>query len=190
MTKLLSARFLLAGLIVLLIVLLVLAVVSNMQSTKVAVVHQLLSSDEDLAMSRLNYTETRDGVKKWSVQAESASHDLKQETAQLKQLTLTLYDPSASDVTVTSLSGEMDLKKRQVLLQGDVVMKAATGETVYTDELLFVESKKMITTDHFVRLITDAYTLSGKGMRFDITDRSLILQSQVEGLYHEGLNVK
>jgi LPS export ABC transporter protein LptC len=190
MTKLLSARFLLAGFILLLVVLLVLTVVSNLRKADVAVVEQFLRSDDDLAMKQLNYTETRDGVRKWSVHAESASHDLKQEMALLKQLTLTFYDPSSTDLMVTSSAGELDLKNRQVVLRGDVVMKTTSGETIYTDELIFVDSEKMVRTEHPVRFVADGYTISGKGMRFDVTNRSMVLQHQVEAVYREGLNVK
>ena len=180
----------LAGFILLLLVLLVLTVVGNLRTTKVAVVEQFLRSDEDLAMKQLNYTETRGGVRKWAIQAESASHDLENESAQLKRLTLTFYDPSSSDLTVTSSIGELDLKNRQVLLRGDVVMMSTTGETVYTDELLFVDAEKVVRTEHPVRFVADGYTISGKGMRFNISSRSMILQSQVEAVYKEGLNVK
>lgn len=190
MAKLFSARFLLAGFIILLLVSLVLAVVSNMRSTEVAVVKELLRSEDDLAMQQLNYTETHNGVRKWTVQAESASHNLQRESAQLKMLTLTVFNPSASDLTVTSTTGELDLKNRRVLLRGDVVLKAASGETVYTDELLFIDDEKIVKTEHPVRLVADGYTVAGKGMRFDVTDRNLVLLSQVTAVYREGLNVK
>ncbi len=190
MRKLFSARFLLAGFIVLLLVLLVLSIVSNMQSTEVAVVKEFLRSKDDLSMSQLNYTETRDGVRKWTVQAESASHNLQQESAKLKMLTLIVYNPAASDLTVTSTSGELDLQSRQVLLRGDVVLKAASGETVYTDELLFVDSEKLVKTEHPVRLVADGYSVSGTGMRFDVTTRNLVLLNQVTAIYNKGLSDK
>jgi LPS export ABC transporter protein LptC len=190
MTKLLSARFLLAGFILLLVVLLVLAVVGNLRKAEVAVIEQFLRSDDDLAMKQLNYTETRGGVRKWSVQAESASHDLKNETAQLKQLRLTFYDPSSSDLVITSATGALDLKKRQVVLRGDVVMKAATGETIFAQELIFVDSEKLVRTEHPVRFVADGYTISGTGMRFNITNRNMVLQHRVEAIYEKGLNVE
>lgn len=190
MAKLLSARFLLAGFILLLLVLLVLVIVNNMRGSEVAVVKEILRSEDDLSMQKLNYTETRDGVRKWTVQAESASHNLKQESARLKKLTLTVYNPSSSDLTVTSSTGKLDLRNRQVLLRGDVVLQAATGETVYTDELLFIDNEKTVRTDHPVRLVADGYTVSGEGMRFDVATRNLVLLSQVKAVYREGLNVK
>lgn len=190
MTKLFSARILLAGFIFLLLALLVLVVVNNMRGREVAIVKEFLRSEDDLAMQQLNYTETHDGIRKWTVQAESASHNLKQESAQLNMLTLTVYNPASSDLTVTSSSGALDLKKRQVLLRGDVVLKAASGETVYTDELLFIDSEKIVKTEHPVRLVADGYTVSGKGMRFNVTNRNLVLLSQVSAVYNKGLNVK
>ena len=190
MAKLFSARFLLAGFIVLLLVLLVLAVVGNMRSSEVAIVKEILRSEDDLAMQQLNYTETHDGVRKWTVQAESASHNLQQESAQLNMLTLTVYNPSASDLTLTSSTGELDLKTRQVLLRGDVVLRAASGETVYTDELLFIDGEKIVKTDHPVRFVADGYTVSGTGMRFDVTNRNLVLLNQVTAIYKEGLSIK
>lgn len=190
MAKLFSARFLLAGFILLLLALLVLVVVNNMRGSEVAVIKEILRSEDDLSMQKLNYTETRNGVRKWTVQAESASHNLKQESAQLKGLTLTVYNPTSSDLTVTSSTGKLDLKSRQVLLRGDVVLKAASGETVYTDELWFIDNEKIVKTERPVRLVADGYTVSGEGMRFDVTNRNLVLLSQVKAVYKEGLNVK
>ncbi|MBE0500242.1 MAG: LPS export ABC transporter periplasmic protein LptC [Desulfuromonadales bacterium] len=188
MKKIFSARFLLAGFILLLGLLLVLIVVSNLRTPEMAAVSQLLGSDDDLAIQQLNYTETRGGVRKWSVQAQSATHDMKQERAQLKQLTLTFYDPTSSDLILTSATGELDLKKREVLLRGDVVIQAATGEAIYTDELLFVDAEKVVRTDHPVRFVADSYTVSGRGMRFNITNRTIVLLHQVEAVYKEGLD--
>lgn len=190
MAKILSARFLLAGFIALLVTLLLLVVVNNVQRSEVALIKEIVRSEDDLAMKELNYTETRDGIRKWTVQAEAASHNIKQEMAQLKHLTLTVYNPSSRNLVVTSATGELDLKRRQVLLRGDVVLKAASGETVYTDELLFVDSEKIVRTERPVRLVSDAYTVSGTGMRFSVADRRLVLNSQVEAVYKEGLNVQ
>lgn len=190
MAKKISARLLLAGFIVLLTVLLVLVVANNMRRTEIAVVKELVRSEDDLAMKQLNYTETRDGVRKWTIRAESAKHNLKLESAQLKNLTLTVYNPAASDLSVTSTSGELDLKNRQVWLRGDVVFRAASGEKVYTDELLFNDDKKLVQTDSPVRLVADGYTISGTGMRFNLSNRILVLKSLVEAVYREGLNVQ
>jgi LPS export ABC transporter protein LptC len=190
MTKLFSARFLLAGFILLLLALLVLVVVNNMRGSQVAVVKEILRSEDDLSMQQLNYTETRNGVRKWTVQAESASHNLKQESARLENLTLTVFNPSSSDLKVTSSTGRLDLRNRQVLLRGDVILQAASGETVYTDELWFIDNDQIVKTDQPVRLVADGYTVSGEGMRFDVTSRNLVLLSQVKAVYKEGLNVK
>ena len=163
-----SARILLAGFILLLAILLIVLVAGNLRRDSVDVVLDVVRQDSDLALRKLNYTETQDGRRKWSVQADSATHNLKGQSASIENIRMVIYDQQRGDVQVSSRHGEFDLEHSRVKLSGDVIVQNGAGQSIRTDELEFDSAANLLWSDREVRVASGQIQLVGADMRYDM----------------------
>lgn len=189
MAKRFSVRNVLAGVILLLALLLVIYTAERLPVGPTQQVADLAQPDADLAMQSIHYTETRNGERVWSLQADSAEHDLESGRARVKAIRMTVYDRHNGDIRITARRGELDLEKRRVRLLDDVVVKTVAGQTLYADDLIFTDADRAVTTDGPVTFVGPDYRIVGVGLRYEVDTRQLKLHKQVEARFSGRLTV-
>ena len=167
--------------------LLVVLVVGNLNQSRTEAVLDIIRPDADLAMQKINYTETQDGQRKWSVQADSATHNFKENSAVIENIRMVIYDPKNGDMVVTSREGRLNMTEGLVLLRGDVVLQNVNGRSVLTDELKFDDNANLLSTEKAVQIASEDINLSGVGMRYDLNRKSLKILSSVEASFRGAL---
>ena len=180
-----SARILLAGFILLLATLLVVLVVGNLRQSNTDVVLDVVQQDSDLALRKINYTETQDGQRRWSIQADSAAHDLKKKVATIENIRMVVYQQAGGDIVITAMQGRFDLEGGLVTLQGDVQLNNINDQSVFTEELVFDNRKKLLHGEKKVRVVANDMHLSGIGLRYDLERKVFRLLSSVEASFTE-----
>lgn len=180
MAKWFSARFLLAGFILLLAILLTVIVVGNLRQEVRESVIESIVKDADLAMRSINYTETRDGVRKWSLQADAAEHHMQAAKTRVANVRMTVFDAERGNMTLTADHGDLDLEKQTVYLQGNVRVRSEDGALLISDDLTFDDEAKVVSTDGPVRMVSAELEISGTGMRYSLTDYELKLFADVD----------
>ena len=185
MTNWFSARILLAGFILLLALLLIVLVAGNLRRDNVDVVLDVVRQDSDLALRKINYTETQDGQRKWSVQADSATHDLKGQLATIENIRMVIYDQERGDVLVSSRHGEFDLENSRVKLRGDVTVKNGADQSIMTEALEFDSASNLLWSDREVRVNSGQIQLVGSDMRYNMKI-GLLKMSSVEARFQGG----
>lgn len=181
-----SARILLAGFILLLATLLVVLVAGNLRRDTREEAAVQSRPDSDLAMRKVNYTETQDGRRKWSIQADSAAHDLKGQVATVENVRMVIYEQGDGDIVVSSQHGRLDMRKGVVSLQGDVTVENINNQSIYTDELEFDNNRKVLQGRGSVRVVSAEVQLTGVGMKYDLDRRMFQLLSTVEATFTGG----
>ncbi len=182
MKKNLNVRNLLALAILFLAGSLAVTVVRNFRGPAPEKVLESTPRNVDLALKKIHYTETRDGVRRWTLVADSAAHDMEDGIAHIKNIRMTFYDAGGvGAVTLTARRGELKPDAHEMEARGNVVVKSARGYTMYTDRLQYRENDRMIRTAEPVRLVSKTMDVRGKGMRFNVQDQSVRLLSDVRG---------
>jgi len=183
MVKWFSARNILAGLILLSAVLLTVYTAERLLSGPAEQIADLIRPEADLTMQTIHYTETRNGERIWSVQADSAEHDLESGKARIEIIRMVVYDKRNGDIRITAQQGELDLEHRQVRLSGKVVVETGKGQRLLADDLLFVDAERAVSTDGPVVVVGPDFEISGVGLRYEVDSRRLTLRKQVEAKF-------
>ncbi len=186
MTNWFSARILLAGFILLLATLLVVLVVGNLRQGKTDAILEVVRQDSDLAMRKINYTETQDGQRRWSIQADSAAHDLKQQVARIENIKMVIYDQDGGDISIHAQKGEFDLEGGLVTLRGAVRLNNINDQSIFTEELMFDNKTKVLRGEKQVKVVARDMQLSGVGLRYDLDRKVFRLLSSVEASFKGG----
>lgn len=183
MVKWFSARNILAGLILLLAALLTVYTAERLLSGPAEQVVDLIRPEADLTMQTIHYTETRNGERVWSVQADSAEHDLTSGQARVETIRMVVYDKRNGDIRISAQQGDLDLERRQVRLRGKVVVETGKGQRLLADDLLFVDAERTVSTDGPVVVVGPEFEVSGVGLHYVIDSRRLTLRDQVEAKF-------
>jgi LPS export ABC transporter protein LptC len=179
--KKLNARSLLAFAILAVAGALALMVFRNFQGAGPEEIFDSLPGNVDLSLKRVHYTETREGISRWALEADSAAHSVGEGTTRIENIRMTFYDQGElGDVTLTARSGEMKVDTREVEVRGDVVVKSPRGYVFYTEYLRYREADKIIRTEHPVRFVSENIEVAGKGMQFNVQNHTFVLLSDVK----------
>jgi len=184
-----SARILLAGFIILFAALLLFLVVGNLRQNTTEAVLEIIRPDADLAMQKINYTETQDGQRKWSVQADSATHDLEGNTALVHKVRVVIYNQKDGDIIISAQEGSFDINGGIVTLHGNVILENLNGQSIMTEDLVFVDGQNLLKSENKVQLVSPDLELSGVGFRYNLEHKRLKLLSSVEARYRGVLSL-
>ncbi len=181
MSRWFNTRNLLALAILLLAGSLLFVVTRNFRKDVTEEVFESIARNVDLSLQKIDYTETRDGVRRWSLQADSAAHNLTEGAARIEDVTLTFYDSrGGGDVTLTARSGELKTETREVEVSGEVVIRSSRGYVLYTDHLHYRDAERMVKTDAAVRVVAPGFEVTGTGLQLNVESHALVLLSKVE----------
>jgi len=176
----LNIRNLLAAVILVLAGALTITVVRNFQGALPEEDLEALPRHIDLALKEIRYTETADGIRRWTLVADSAAHSVSQGVSRIENIQMTFYDrQGAEDVVLSARSGSFRADSREVEAHGEVVVKSSRGFALYTEQLIYREVDRVIYTAAPVRMVSAGMELTGKGMRLNVVDHTLVLLSAV-----------
>lgn len=181
MTRKINSRHLLGILILVLSALLAAAVVRNYRGPAAEEVLEALPRNVDLSLREVHYTETREGVRRWTLIADSAAHSAGAGVTHIENVRMTFYDvQGAGDLTLDAREGTLMTETRQVEVSGDVVVRSPRGYTLYTDRLHYTESDRRIRTEAPVRIVSQAMEMNGRGMELDVEKQTFVLLAGVK----------
>ncbi|MBE0598795.1 MAG: LPS export ABC transporter periplasmic protein LptC [Desulfuromonadales bacterium] len=180
MRRKLPARHLLIAAILILSAALAVVVARNYRGPSPEEMIAALPSNIDLSLQEISYTETRDGVRRWTLDADSAAHSAGDGITRIENIHMRFYDlDGLGDLTVTAREGEFWIDDREVEVRGDVVVTSPRGYELYTDRLRYREAERLATTESPVRMVSTTMEVTGTGMRLDLRDQTVSLLSQV-----------
>ncbi len=139
-----------------------------------------LPKNVEISLQKIHYTETRDGVKKWDLLADTAEFDREREVTRLKGVRLVVTgDRQTGDITVTADRAEYDNKSKNVRMDGHVVARSATGMEFTTGWAEYNAAGGVLRTTDRVRFVDKQITLEGVGMELVTGTRNLRLRHDV-----------
>lgn len=178
----------LAVLILALATALTLFIVSNLRDNAPEEILESLPKNVDISLKEINYTETRDGQRSWTLTAHSAAHNLAEGVARIDNIRMTFFDEKMGELHVAADHGSLATEQRAVTAEGHVTIRSPEGYTFYTERLDYRESERVIRTDAPVRLESSLLNMTGRGLRLNVDDRSLVVLSMVRTDFPHGLS--
>lgn len=178
-----SVRNVLAFAILAMVAVLAVVIFRNYRGDTPEAILGALPKNVDLSLKKIDYTETRNGVRRWQLIADSANYSVKNTTTHVENIHMTFYDKQGRDeATLTAQKGEMHTEKRDVSASGDVVVSTVNGYDFFSDSLFFSENDRKIRTEDPVHIVSSQMKVSGEGLEFDVDSHKYLLRSKVRAL--------
>jgi LPS export ABC transporter protein LptC len=141
-----------------------------------------LPRNVDLSLRQIQYTETREGGRRWTLVADSAAHSAGDGVTRIENVRMTFYDENGDgEITLSAREGILTSATREVEVQGDVVVRSSRGYALYTDRLQYREATRQIRTEAPVRILSQTMEVTGKGMHLDVEKNTFVILADVKG---------
>lgn len=179
----LNVRRILALFILLAVIVLSLVVWRHVHQAPVQEVLEALPPEIDLALDNLNYTETQDGRKRWTLTADRAEYLRASNLVRLTPVQLTFYDAgTVGDLGLTADHGELEEDTRQVDVWGNVVITGEGGERLQTEALRYQDQQRLLSTAEPIHYQAPRMELTGVGLLIDLEKNTMLVKKDVRML--------
>lgn len=143
----------------------------------------------DVALQKIHYTETKDGVKKWDLLADQAVLDKKGEAVHLTGVRLIVAAGGGTgDIVLTADRADYDSRSKDVKLVGNVEAKSVSGMRFSTESAMYEDGRSMIKSTDRVKFSDGRLDLDGVGMELATATRNLKIMKDVTASVRTGIS--
>ena len=146
-----------------------------------------LPQNIDISMRTVTYSETRDGIRKWVLEAQQADVAQKNNKIYLNRPHFVVYlRQQPGMVTLTAGRAIYDIKTRDVTLTEKVVAISDDGMNVETEALFYDSGRSTLSSDDHVRITHRNATVEGDGMELHTVNGTVKLLRNVSATLKPG----
>ena len=146
------------------------------------------NTDATFSLKNFHHIATQNGIKKWKLEASSASVYAKQDLASLKDISVTFYmiDSNNQNITLTADDGLLNTKTNNISVNGNIIVK--TEEYILkTENLNYVHHSHIINVNEPFEIIGSSVMLKADSMTYDINAELIKCNGNVEGSFLENI---
>ena len=142
---------------------------------------EALQPGVDVELTEIRFSETRQGVRKYLLAADSATYSA-HGISLMKRIEVTFFDVSGRETMQLSADeGDLSGNNQSVNLRGDVVLTGTQGFVLKTDHLTYSKEDDRLQTDATVLLESAQGVLRGRGLIVAPEQERLQLLHDVSG---------
>ena len=137
------------------------------------------ASPADLKLDRVRYTETREGIKEWELEAASAQYFKDESTVILEKVKATFFGKNQETYVLVGEKGRFNTQTRAVEMFGGVELDSSDGYHFRTQSLKYQADKRELSTPDPVEGKGPQIRVEGIGMIVELDRQRLQILSQV-----------
>ncbi len=173
-------RRLLAVLILLSSVVLTTVIYRHLQQQSPKEILSMLPENIDLAVADLHYTQNEEGLRRWTLDADTAEYDRDSGLATLTVVRLLFYEAGQfGDVNLKADQGQLEQETRQVDVWGNVTVETENGEQLFTERLHYDDQTRQLSTEDPIKFLSADIELTGTGLKVDIDQGHMLVKENV-----------
>ena len=131
----------------------------------------------------LTYTQVKEGVRKWTLNAEGARYEDDSGAVWLDKVKVRFYPDKGGRIDISGDEGTYDQKQQVVTLRGNVRGRTHDGHALVTDWMTYSEAEQVADTNAWVTVTGKDYSITGKGMLVVVPASRVIFKSQVDSTF-------
>ncbi len=136
------------------------------------------AQDADYRIREIHINETLEGNLRWTLDADQAEVFDKDQRTVMRKVVVTVYSKDAV-WTVTADEGTLDNEKRDVSVQGNVVVTSNDGLQITTPELFWRNKERHLYTDQTVEIKRPGTTITARGLNVRMQEQEAVLEQKV-----------
>ncbi|OGP89132.1 MAG: LPS export ABC transporter periplasmic protein LptC [Deltaproteobacteria bacterium RBG_19FT_COMBO_43_11] len=162
------------------VLLIVVGTIIGINKAKTKNILKILPEQVDLEIKGFVYTEVGENNSKWEVKADSATYQRKQNLAIFDRVKIKLNASDGKVYFMTADKGKMLTDKKDIEINGNVVITSNEGDKFTTDYLNYSDTEKKFFTNAPVTMENKRIKIKGTGLTLFINSGKLNLSSMVK----------
>lgn len=143
-----------------------------------------LDSKAALVLNLMKHTSSRNGIREWTLEADSARLLKDEDKVLLKGMRVLFFLENGETVHATANEGSMNTVAHDIVFSGNVILKYLES-TLKTEQLHYEKKSHIIYSTVKVTITDKASTLEADTLNFDLNLNKLLLTGNVNGLFFE-----
>ena len=137
-----------------------------------------------VSLNRIRQTAARDGVKEWSLDAESARYFKEENRVVFDRPSVVFFRKNRSDITLFAKEGTLDTASNNIIATGAVTV--TMGEhTLKTEKISYNNKKKRLRSMTRSKIVKGDFFMEADAISFDLEADATIFQGNVKGRINE-----
>jgi LPS export ABC transporter protein LptC len=137
-------------------------------------------TEANLTIKKFHHVATEDGIKKWSLEAASASLYSQKNTVRLKDISVVFFRHGNSDITLTADGGELNSLTNDMSLDGNIVAVMPPYK-ITTENLNYEHELRIIHMNKPVKITGPSMLLQADKMTYSIETEIINCDGNVKG---------
>ncbi len=137
----------------------------------------------DLQLKKVKYTETREGVKEWELEAFSMGYFQEEETVVCERIKATFFGQNEVSYTLTGAKGKFNVKTKIIEVFDGVRIDSSDGYHLRTPSIKYLAEKRELISTDLVQMEGPRCRVEGRGMIVDIAQQRIKLLNQVRTVF-------
>lgn len=142
----------------------------------------LLPESSDVSLNDIHHVATRDGVKEWTLDAESVRYNKAENKSILKDVTMTFFLKNGESVHVTGDDAVFLTDTKNMEIFGNVVVRNGPNE-MKTERLRYDDQNRSVSTDTPIMVKGDGIRLMGNNMAFSFASEQATVWGDVNAVF-------
>jgi|YelNatPaOPRAMG01_1025707.scaffolds.fasta_scaffold07126_7 LPS export ABC transporter protein LptC len=143
----------------------------------------LSSTTADLELKKVKYTETREGVKEWELEAFSVGYFQEEGIVVCEKVKATFFGQNEVAYTLTGVKGKFNIKTKIIEVFGGVRIDSTDGYHLRSPSIKYLAEKKELVTADLVEMEGPRWRVEGQGMIVDIDRQRVKILNQVSTVF-------
>jgi LPS export ABC transporter protein LptC len=137
------------------------------------------ASAADLKLDRLRYTETREGVKEWELEASSAQYFKEEGTIVFDKVKATFFGKNQETYFLEGEKGRLNTQTKAIEVFDGVKLKSSNGYQMSTRSLRYQADKRELSTADPIEMSGPDGTITGIGLIVYLEQQRMKILNQV-----------
>ncbi len=137
------------------------------------------TSPADLKLDRIRYTETREGMKEWELEASSAQYFKEENIVILKKVKATFFGKNQETYVLVGDAGKFNTQTKVIEMFGGVNVDSSDGYHFRTQSLKYQADKRELSTPDPVRVEGPQIRVEGIGLIVEVDRQRLQVLREV-----------
>ena len=144
--------------------------------------HSVLPKGSDVSLNRIHHVATRDGVKEWTLDAESAQYEKAGSKTVFKDICVTFFLDDGKTIRLNSCGGVVFTDTKDMEVWGEVVARSGTDE-VNTYKLRYQHKTQTIFTETPVVIKGGGMEITGDSLTFNLQTEQVVVLGRVKAVF-------
>ena len=139
-----------------------------------------MQQNVEQSMSGLHMIEAQAGEKEWELWSESAISYKDTGELKLEKVKALFFADNGVTFTVTGQEGKVDVKTKNLFVQGEVITESSNGYVIKTHDVDYVSGERSLKTKSPVEVTGQGLKLNGNGMQANLKSSLIEIKEDIK----------